>query len=81
VKKNKEAGYWTTKASQKYPNPFLVRLCKNLWAKYPDFLFICEGFQLRDEDIKTMTVLQSGPIPRLFTMPKALAQIVGVNLS
>jgi hypothetical protein len=32
---NKIAGYWTSNASVQYPNPFLVRLCKKIWEKYP----------------------------------------------
>jgi starch synthase len=40
---NKISGYWSSSISSYYPNPFLVKLCKSIWRKYPQFLIICEG--------------------------------------
>ena len=80
IVKNKEAGYWKTKVSHRYPNPFLVKLCKTLWKRHGNFLIVSEGFHTDDEDEKLVNVIQSGPIPRIFKMVKALAQIMGLGL-
>lgn len=44
VLKKKLAGYWTTEKSRNYPNPFYVKIAKEVWEKKGDFLFICESF-------------------------------------
>lgn len=41
VCKNKPVGYWTTKNSSKYPNPFFIKLAKTLWRKFDGLVFIC----------------------------------------
>ena len=48
--------------------------------KYPQLLIICEGFDSSIEEDKTLGVIMSGPIPRLFQMPKALSQTFGIHL-
>lgn len=35
---------------------------------------------MQDEDEKLINVIESGPIPRLFKMTKAIAQIMGLHL-
>lgn len=34
VHKNKSVGYWTTKNSTKYPNPFFIKFTKTLWKRF-----------------------------------------------
>lgn len=41
VCKNRPSGYWMTKNSQKYPNPFYLKITKTLWDKFDGLLFIC----------------------------------------
>lgn len=44
VHKNKSVGYWTTKNSTKYPNPFFIKFTKTLWKRFEGLVFICESF-------------------------------------
>jgi hypothetical protein len=73
-------GYWSTKNSQRYPNPFYIKLAKTLWSKFDGLLFICESFEIADSDERGIMVIHSGLIPRIYKMTKAVAQIVGVGL-
>jgi hypothetical protein len=45
VHNNKISGYWSAKIHDTYPNPFLVKLCKKIWNKYPNFIVLCEGLE------------------------------------
>ena len=78
--KNRPTGFWTSKISHYYPNPFYIKLVKKLWNSVGDFLFVCESFEIEDKDEKTINAIQSGLIPRTFKMPKAVAQLMGINL-
>ena len=31
VLRNEKYGYWNTEMMESYPNPFFIKLCKNLW--------------------------------------------------
>lgn len=64
----------------KYANPFLIKICRELWQKFPKFIIICEawighGFENRD-----VVVVKSGPIPRIYQLPIALSAIFGQQL-
>ena len=37
---NEDCGYWGSNVKNLYPNPFLIKMCKKIWEKYPDFLII-----------------------------------------
>ncbi len=61
------------RARAAFANPFLLRLCKELWKLNPEFLVVAEcmggpGFENREIDI-----VKSGPVPRLYTLPMALS--------
>jgi hypothetical protein len=45
INPKKKTGYWASKASNSYPNPFFVYLTQNIWNKYPNFTFICETYE------------------------------------
>jgi hypothetical protein len=32
---DENCGYWGSSVKDKYPNPFLVKLCKRMWQHYP----------------------------------------------
>jgi hypothetical protein len=32
---NQDSGYWTSNSKHKYPNPFLIKLCKSIWKIKP----------------------------------------------
>jgi starch synthase len=81
VHNNKITGYWASKIFVQFPNPFFIRLCKRIWRKYPNFYIIAEGLELEDHDHRLISIIRSGLIPRLYKMPKALSQIVGMLLN
>jgi len=54
-------------------------LTQNIWNKYPHFTFICETYE-SENSTKFVNTITSGFIPRLFRLPKALSQIVGIHL-
>ena len=77
----KIAGFWASPLHIDYPNPFILKLCKSLWKQYPKLIIIAEALEIPENDSRFVSVIRSGPIPRSYKMPKALAQIMGVNLS
>ena len=77
----KIAGFWASPLHAIYPNPFILNLCKSLWKQYPKLIIIAEALEIAQNDSRFVSVIRSGPIPRSYKMPKALAQIMGINLS
>lgn len=71
---DENCGFWGSKLSDALPNPFLVKLCRRLWMNNPEFLIVSEvwgsygGYEARE-----YSVIQSGPIPRLFKLPVAIS--------
>ncbi|KAL4507061.1 hypothetical protein ABPG72_001854 [Tetrahymena utriculariae] len=81
VEQNEDCGYWATSYKDILPNPFIIKLCRNLWSRYPNFLILCEVWgSFGEQDVREVSVIQSGPIPRTFKIPIALSQIFGENL-
>jgi hypothetical protein len=56
-----------------------VYLAQNIWSKHPNFTFISETYET-ENSTRFVNVISSGFIPRLFKLPKALSQIVGIHL-
>ena len=77
----KIAGFWASPLHATYPNPFILNICKTLWRQFPELIIIAEALEIPENDSRFTSVIRSGPIPRSYRMPKALAQIMGVNLS
>jgi len=42
VVRNENHGYWNTEKMETYPNPFFIKLCKQLWSINPDFMIVGE---------------------------------------
>ncbi len=42
VIRNENHGYWNTTMMEKYPNPFFIKMCREIWASMPDFMVIGE---------------------------------------
>ena len=42
VIRNENYGYWLTNTMETYANPFFIKLCKNLWTKFPNFMILGE---------------------------------------
>lgn len=77
VNANEEHGYWTSDAGLErgYANPFLVKLCREMWNEFPDFLIIAESNFHREPPLLT-----SGPIAHSIRIPQILASISGKSL-
>lgn len=69
VLRNENHGYWNTSVIERYPNPFFIKLSKNLWNKNPNFMIIGEcwgGYMFENRQI---ILSRSGIIPRMFKLP------------
>ena len=45
VLQNEEhCGYWASNIKEFYPNPFYIKLCKNLWSEFTEFLVVSEAW-------------------------------------
>ncbi|CDF38462.1 Starch synthase [Chondrus crispus] len=77
VKANEEYGYWTSSAGieRGYPNPFLVKFCREMWNAFPDFIVMAEAHFHREAQLLT-----SGPVVHTVRIPQILASISGKSL-
>eukprot|EP00826_Nyctotherus_ovalis_P018630 TRINITY_DN1559_c0_g2_i1.p1 TRINITY_DN1559_c0_g2~~TRINITY_DN1559_c0_g2_i1.p1 ORF type:complete len:671 (+),score=215.16 TRINITY_DN1559_c0_g2_i1:215-2227(+) len=73
-------GYWDSDSLAKYPNPIFVKMCRELWARFPDLLLIGECLGGSSLENRQGILARSGVIPRLFKLPVALASIFGKKL-
>lgn len=69
------SGYWGSDLREILPNPFLIKICRYLWQHYPEFLIIseCWGKMGGFSDARELSIINSGPIPRLFKFPLAIS--------
>lgn len=77
VKANEEFGYWTSDAGLErgYPNPFLVKFCREMWNEFPDFLVVAESNFHREPPLLT-----SGAVAHSIRIPQIVASISGKSL-
>eukprot|EP00171_Calliarthron_tuberculosum_P013743 IDg13743t1 len=74
VKASSEHGYWGSDScvERNYPNPFIVKLCKDMWKQFPDFLIIAEAHFHREAPL-----LASGAITHSIRIAQIMASISG----
>eukprot|EP00026_Physarum_polycephalum_P000161 Phypoly_transcript_00161.p1 GENE.Phypoly_transcript_00161~~Phypoly_transcript_00161.p1 ORF type:complete len:2059 (-),score=306.68 Phypoly_transcript_00161:106-6282(-) len=78
----KEYGYWgtlppnPTRDSKIYPNPLMIKLTRELWARFPKFMFLAEVHWDRE-----LPAIVSGLIPYSCTLPKALSSVFSKGLN
>ena len=77
VIKSEDCGYWSSDLIDQYPNPFLIKLTKSVWKYYPNFLFIGECWDSKKIQNRHIMLAKSGIIPRMYTLPRALASVFG----
>lgn len=81
VLQDENCGYWGSELRFSYPNPFLVRLCKAIWSKYPEFLIISESWAVGGgTEERCVSIINSGPIPRMFKLPMGISLVFGQQL-
>ena len=80
VMPNKESGYWDTDLSETYANPLLIKLTKAIWNSYPNFIFIGECWLNEKFSQRHINLTRSGIIPRLYTLPIVLCEVLGKKI-
>lgn len=80
VLQDENCGYWASETKHQYANPFLIKICKNLWAKFPNFLIVAETWGGKGFEGREFNIVKSGPIPRMFDLPIALSTLYGKRL-
>eukprot|EP01114_Cavostelium_apophysatum_P006786 TRINITY_DN1825_c0_g1_i1.p1 TRINITY_DN1825_c0_g1~~TRINITY_DN1825_c0_g1_i1.p1 ORF type:complete len:1954 (+),score=547.30 TRINITY_DN1825_c0_g1_i1:198-6059(+) len=68
-------GYHGTNASQSYPNPLFVKMTRELWEEFPNFVFFAEIYWGRE-----VNAAMSGLIPFAASLPTSVASIFNVEL-
>ena len=80
---NSEGGYWETDNCEDYANPLLVKLTKEIWNEYPEFIFLGEcGLEEKFSQpfIRHASLVKSGIIPRMYTLPAIICQMLGKKI-
>eukprot|EP01029_Cantina_marsupialis_P007838 TRINITY_DN189075_c0_g1_i3.p1 TRINITY_DN189075_c0_g1~~TRINITY_DN189075_c0_g1_i3.p1 ORF type:complete len:1530 (-),score=535.14 TRINITY_DN189075_c0_g1_i3:816-5405(-) len=72
VRRNRETGYWTSSLAKHYPNPFLVKMARSLWAKFPEFIIVGDSYWNRDSSL-----MRSGILPRDQSLLNVLSLMKG----
>lgn len=80
VLQDENCGYWASEAKHQYANPFLIKICKLLWEKFPNFLIVAETWGGKSFEGREFNIVKSGPIPRMFDLPIALSTLFGKRL-
>ena len=80
VMPNSESGYWDTDLKDTYANPLLIKLTKSIWNYYPNFIFIGECWQNEKFSQRHINLTKSGIIPRLYTLPIVLCEVLGKKI-
>jgi hypothetical protein len=71
----KSYGYWGTTAAVTYPNPLFVKLTREIWRHFPNFIFLAEVFWGREQN-----AILSGLIPYTHSLSRSLASIFNLGI-
>lgn len=75
-------GFWgTDDSTRKWANPFLVKLCKEVWKDHPEFILVGECFTNDRGDDRQCVLARSGVVPQLQDMPIPLAKVFGQQIN
>ena len=77
---NSESGYWQTDNCDNYANPLLVKLTREIWNEYPEFIFLGECWLEERYSQRHVSLVKSGIIPRMYTLPVILSQMLGKKI-
>lgn len=72
-----DSGFWSSAAAKSWANPFLVKLCKELWRDHPELVLVGECFGTERGDDRQSVLARSGVIPQLQDVPIPLAKMFG----
>lgn len=65
---------------EQHANPFFVKLCKQLWQKFPNFMILGECWGGYKFELRHIMLARSGVIPRLFKLPQTICSLLGKKL-
>eukprot|EP00742_Colponemidia_sp_Colp-10_P005221 GILJ01005578.1.p1 GENE.GILJ01005578.1~~GILJ01005578.1.p1 ORF type:complete len:1904 (+),score=304.73 GILJ01005578.1:50-5761(+) len=77
---NEDGGFWHTRSAERYSNPMLIKLCKELWSEFPDFMIVGGAWSESGEEGREAVLARSGVIPHVSTLPVALSTLFGKEL-
>ena len=77
---NTENGYWSTDTCEDYPNPLLIKLTRNIWNIYPEFIFFGECWLNEKYSQRHINLTKSGIIPRMYTLPIIICEMLGKHI-
>ena len=80
-KPNSESGYWQSDLCELYANPLLVKLTREIWNNFPEFIFLGECWQEEKYSQRHISLVKSGIIPRMYTLPLIICQMLGKKIS
>ena len=77
---NSESGYWESDNYEQYANPLLVKLTKEIWNEHPEFIFLGECWLEEKYSQRHVSLVKSGIIPRMYTLPVIICQMLGKKI-
>ena len=77
---NTESGYWDCDSCDYYANPLLIKLTKSIWNDHPNFIFIGECWLNEKYSQRHVSLSKSGVIPRMYTLPIIICQMLGKKI-
>ena len=80
VMPNVECGYWDTDNCETYANPFLIKMTKAIWNDHPNFVFFGECWLNEKYSQRHVNLTKSGIIPRMYTLPIILCEVLGKKI-
>ena len=78
---NSESGYWESDLCEQYANPLLVKLTREVWNNFPEFIFLGECWLEEKYSQRHVSLVKSGIIPRMYTLPVIICQMLGKKIS
>ena len=77
---NSESGYWQSDLCEQYANPLLIKLTREIWNNYPEFIFLGECWLEEKYSQRHVSLVKSGIIPRMYTLPVVICQMLGKKI-
>lgn len=77
---NSESGYWESDLCEQYANPLLVKLTREIWNNFPEFIFLGECWLEEKYSQRHVSLVKSGIIPRMYTLPVIICQMLGKKI-
>ena len=77
---NSESGYWESDNCEHYANPLLIKMTREIWNQFPEFIFLGECWLEEKYSQRHVNLVKSGIIPRMYTLPVVICQMLGKKI-